>query len=132
MLKLKLQYFSHLIWRVNSLEKTLMLGKVEGEREREWQGMRWLENINSMDMSLSKLQETVQDRWPCHAIVHGAAKSQNNLATEEQQIKLKNNNIIHCTLQIDYYWNSIVKKKKLKVRICFKSVLIMYQEYSFI
>ena len=80
-----------------------MLGKVEGKREWEWQGMRWLENINSTDMSLSKLQETVQDRGPCHAMVHGAAKSQSNLATEEQQMKLKNDNIIHCTLQIDYY-----------------------------
>ena len=80
-----------------------MLGKVEGNREWEWQGMRWLENINSMDVSLSKLQETVQDRGPCHAMVHGAANSQSNLATEEQQMKLKNDNIIHCTLQIDYY-----------------------------
>ena len=75
MLKLKLQYFGHVMQRGNSLEKTLMLGKTEGKKRSGWQRMRWLDSItNSMDMNFSKLRETMKDRWTWHAIVHGSTK----------------------------------------------------------
>ena len=81
MLKLKLQYFGHLMRRADSFEKTLMLGKIEGRRRRGLQRIRWLDSItNSMDMGLCELREFLMGRDPWHAVVHGVAKSRIRLS----------------------------------------------------
>ena len=86
MLKLKLQYFGHLIWRAYSLENTLMQGKIEGRRKMGQQGIRWLDSIiNSMDMSLNKLQEIVKEREAWHAAIQGSQRVGHDWVTKQQQ-----------------------------------------------
>ena len=119
MLKLRLQYFGHLMWRAESLGKTLMVGKIEGRRRREWQRMRWLDGIiDSMNMSLSKLREAVKDREAWHAVVHGFTKSWTRLSDWQWTTKLRigiflsppsNSNVqpsLRTTVLMKATWNS--------------------------
>ena len=122
MLKLKLQYFAHLMWRTDSFEKTLMLGKIEGRRRRGWQRMWWLDGItDSKDMSLSKLQELVMDREAWHAAVHGAEKSRTWLSnwTELKPEKGLINNSEEIPDLVIKWWIWVTKSCRFLLWKCF-------------
>ena len=144
MVKLKLQYFGLLMQRTDSLEKTLMLGKIEGRRRRGWQRMRWLDGItNSMDMSLSKFQDKMMDRKAWHAVVHGIAKSRKQLSKwiELNRVTnrpgncqgpcelLRNYQALHCIYQCPTALGSKTWCWRISLHVTFNVKVLLGQDY---
>ena len=133
---LKLQYFGHLMQRANSLEKTLMMGKIESKRRSGWQRMRWLDGIaHSMNISLNKLREMVKGRKAWHAAIYGVANSQHELATEQQAVgsNIPRQRSWLCNLSANYNWTSLLTSQILsfcafKLRTVLSFILCLKEE----
>ena len=131
MLKLNLQYFGHLMWRADSLEKTLMLGKIEGRRRRGQQRMRWLDDItDSMGIGLGELWELVMDREAWHAVVHGVVTSWTRLSDWTELMKRKNTDMLATSVQIndsDILFPNLISGYLTCECVCLCSILTIYQ-----